>query len=295
MCKRDCDEEIKLTYKKLEKSEIPELTLIMKAAFDADTKMHTDLKEGGPNGYDNGELLKRLMNLPKAESAVILADGIKVGGYTVTKDKDIYTLDILFIDPSYNSKGIGSMVWKDIENIHNEAKTWLVETPDYSKRNHHFYEKCGFKKIKEHSFEEGSKSFVFVKHVKRYPISIRRYLEERDYVHILKSCKKEHWEKFYTSKKDIYMQALRNSITYVAYEEGAYCGYIRCITDSVFTIYCCEIIIDDEYKRKGVGRLLIEKVRQDYPTCCMDVLSDNDSFYHANDFLLLCNGMRKVP
>lgn len=46
-----------LTYKKLEQSDIPELTPIMKAAFDADTKLHTDVEEDGPNGYDNGELL----------------------------------------------------------------------------------------------------------------------------------------------------------------------------------------------------------------------------------------------
>lgn len=34
-----------LTYKTMEQSDIPELTPIMKAAFDADTKMHTDLEE----------------------------------------------------------------------------------------------------------------------------------------------------------------------------------------------------------------------------------------------------------
>ena len=32
------------------------------------------------------------------------------------------------------------------------------------RRLYHFYEKCGFKKIEEHSFEDGAKSFVFVKH-----------------------------------------------------------------------------------------------------------------------------------
>lgn len=284
-----------LTYKKLEQGDISELTPIMKAAFDADTRMHTDLEEDGPNGYDNGELLLKLMRLENAESKVIYADDKMVGGYTVIKDKDIYTLDMLFISPFCASKGIGTRVWQDIEKEYTEAKTWMLETPDYSKRNHHFYEKCGFKKIKEHSFEGGGKSFVFIKHVKRYPIELQEYVEERDYNHILESCRKEHWEKFYTSKKEIYVQALKKSITYVAYEGDAYCGYIRCITDGIFTIYCCEIIIDDEYKRKGVGRLLIEKVREQYPTCCMDVLSDNDSFYQANDFLLLCNGLRKVP
>ena len=155
-----------LTYKTLEQSDISELTPIMKAAFDADTKMHTDLDEDGPNGYDNGELLKKLMRLENAESKVIYADSIMAGGYTVIKDKDIYTLDMLFIDPDCASKGIGTKVWKYIEKEYTEVKTWMLETPDYSKRNHHFYEKCGFKKIKEHSFENGGKSFVFIKYMK---------------------------------------------------------------------------------------------------------------------------------
>jgi len=153
-----------LTYKILEQSDIPELTPIMKAAFDTDTRMHTDLEEDGPNGYDNGELLQKLMRLENAESKVIYVDSIMVGGYTIIKEKDIYTLDMLFIDPSCSSRGIGTMVWQDIEKEYTEAKTWMLETPDYSKRNHHFYEKCGFKKIKEHSFENDSKSFVFIKH-----------------------------------------------------------------------------------------------------------------------------------
>lgn len=155
-----------LTYKTLEQRDISELTPIMKAAFDADTKMHTDLEEDGPNGYDNGELLKKLMYLENTESKVIYADGIIVGGYTIIKDEDIYTLDMLFINPTCASKGIGTKVWKDIEKEYTEAKTWMLETPDYSKRNHHFYEKCGFKKIKEHSFDNGGKSFVFIKYMK---------------------------------------------------------------------------------------------------------------------------------
>lgn len=161
-----------LTYKSLEQSDIPELTPIMKAAFDSDTRMHTDLEEDGPAGYDNGELLLKLMKLENAESKVIYADGIMVGGYTIIKNKGIYTLDMLFINPSCTSKGIGSVVWNDIEKEYTGAKAWMLETPDYSKRNHHFYEKCGFKKMKEHNFDDGAKSFVFIKYIKKYPTEV---------------------------------------------------------------------------------------------------------------------------
>lgn len=85
-----------------------------------------------------------------------------IRGYTIVRDQDTYTLEILFISPLYASKGIGSKVWKDIEHAYSNAKTWIIENPDYSIRNHRFYEKCGFKKFKEHLFEDGSKSFVFI-------------------------------------------------------------------------------------------------------------------------------------
>lgn len=155
--------EIEITYKKMEESDIAKLTPIMKEAFDTDTKMHTNLEEDGPNGYDNGELLRKLMKVQNAVSEVIYVDGVMVGEYSIIKDNKIYTLDMFFISSACSSKGIGSRVWEDIEKKYNEAKVWMLETPDYSKRNHHFYEKCGFKKIREHSFENGSKSFVFSK------------------------------------------------------------------------------------------------------------------------------------
>lgn len=284
---------MKLEYKNLEARDISSLTPIMKAAFDEDTRIHTDLSEGGPRGYDTGELLEKLLKDGNSISKVILCDGCIVGEYTIRKGEDAYTLDLLFIAPSHASKGIGAAVWENIEQENQEAMRWYVETPAYSVRNRRFYEKCGFKIIRENTYEDGEKSVVFIKHRRRLPVSVLEYREDRDYDNILLSCKKEKWEKFYGSKKEQYKQALKESVTYAAYEGESYCGYIRCITDGVFTTYCCEIIVDDGYKRRGIGKMLIDKVKQLYPSCRIDVLSDNDEFYQANGFFLLCNGMRK--
>ena len=56
--------------------------------------------------------------------------------------ENFYTLDMLFINPVCGARGIGTKVWLDIEKEYPEARTWMLETPDYSKRNHYFYEKC---------------------------------------------------------------------------------------------------------------------------------------------------------
>lgn len=50
------------------------------------------------------------------------------------------------------------------------------------------------------------------------------------------------------------LDASLNSKNQHLYENENYCGYIRCFTDEIFTIYCCEIIVDDEYTRKGIGK-----------------------------------------
>lgn len=124
-------------------------------------------------------------------------------------------------------------------------------------------------------------------------IAITLYEEDRDFESVIESCRAENWTKFFGEKKEAFRQALRCSVTYTAYCDNRYCGFIRCITDAVFTVYCCELIVDSAYRRMGIGRKLIETVSDQYPGCCIDVVSDNDSFYQANDFMVLGSGMRR--
>ena len=124
-------------------------------------------------------------------------------------------------------------------------------------------------------------------------ISIKPYDESRDFEHIIESCRKEQWVKFYTTKMELFRQALKTSESYVAFVDGEYAGFTRCITDGFFTVFCCEIIVNTEFRRKGVGKALLKTVNDKYPTCAMDVISDNDDFYKANGFKVLANGMRQ--
>ena len=55
----------------------------------------------------------------------------------------------MFIDPLCQDKGIGTRVWKSIEQKYPDTKVWRTETPGFSKRNHNFYiNKCGFRVVK---------------------------------------------------------------------------------------------------------------------------------------------------
>jgi GNAT superfamily N-acetyltransferase len=162
----DISDDVYNLLSKVKSEYIPLLIPIMKASFNEDTKMHTELLEDGPCGYDTGELLEKLLIKNNSVSRIILCDSKVIGEYTISEKNSVYTLEMLFIDPQYVSKGIGFIVWNDIENENRNAKSWMVETPDYSIRNHRFYEKCGFKMIKEFVYSDNAKSYIFVKYVK---------------------------------------------------------------------------------------------------------------------------------
>lgn len=146
-------------------ADYPALTRIMKAAFDEDTALHTDREEDGPRGYEDGSLIERLNERKNFETKKILYQGQIVGSFTVSRHAEReYTLEMLYLDPACRGLHLGTAVWNGIEQAYTEAVKWLLETPDYSTRNHHFYRnKCGFTFLREQRHPNGGNSYVFEK------------------------------------------------------------------------------------------------------------------------------------
>ena len=58
-------------------------------------------------------------------------------------------IDRLYIDPSFQNKGIGAKALELIEQMYPMVKIWTLDTIQKSTRNHYFYEKYGYEKIGE--------------------------------------------------------------------------------------------------------------------------------------------------
>lgn len=138
-----------LEFEKMTKEDIAEMTPIMKRAFDEDTRRHLGREEGGPDGYDNGEFLRKWYIESGADAYKVIRDGKIIGGFNIFKnEKHEYFLGNMFVDMDQQDKGYGTYIWKYIENQYKDAVKWKTETPGFSKRNHNFYiNKCGFKLV----------------------------------------------------------------------------------------------------------------------------------------------------
>lgn len=117
-------------------------------------------------------------------------------------------------------------------------------------------------------------------------MDIRKYSAE-DFTNLIKLLQTEgdewicYWGDDATEK---YKKALLNSITYVAYEDGALCGYLRSIDDCGFYIYICDLLVDKRYRGRKTGQKLMEQVCLDYPDRTVYVMSDVDEFYKKKGY-----------
>lgn len=78
-----------------------------------------------------------------------------IGGCTLIEEENHrYYIRVIYIGLNYQNMGIGTKLFNFLFNSFSSATSWYLETPYKSYRNHHFYEKLGFKRISSSEPEE---------------------------------------------------------------------------------------------------------------------------------------------
>ncbi|MFW6287617.1 MAG: GNAT family N-acetyltransferase [bacterium] len=116
---------------------------------------------------------------------------------------------------------------------------------------------------------------------------IKKYKMDEDEFQLMKMLENEGEEwSCYTDvdKSEKYKEALKNSITYVAYEGDILCGYSRSLKDFDFYIYVCDLLVMPEYRGRNIGRKLMEYIYNDYPEHIVYVMSDVDIYYEKQGY-----------
>ena len=144
------ESERRLAFEVIGEADIPELTRVMTRAFDHDTQIHLGEERGGPDGYDNGDFLRNwLFGYEESEGHKVVCDEQTIGAVIVwILPRGHNVLGTVFVDPEFQSQGIGTQIWCHVEARYPGTRSWRLETPDLATRNHYFYEaKCGFQRV----------------------------------------------------------------------------------------------------------------------------------------------------
>lgn len=73
--------------------------------------------------------------------------------------------------------------------------------------------------------------------------------------------KMTYWAK--NRKKETILKSIENSICYGVYCKDIQVGFARVITDYVTNFYICDVIIDENFQKRGLGKKLIEEICKD--------------------------------
>jgi len=137
-----------ITFEKATPADAAILTEVQTRCFDHDTRRYLNQPSGGPPGYDS--VGWQIQHMQRGMYYKILSDGQIIGGIIVFRlGKGHYELGRIYLDPDYQDQGIGTQAMGFIESQFPDAVRWTLDTPVWATRNHHFYEKLGYVKVRE--------------------------------------------------------------------------------------------------------------------------------------------------
>jgi GNAT superfamily N-acetyltransferase len=138
-----------LRFEPATETDVMPLTVVMVRAFDDDSQRYRGTPEPHPPGYETGEWLRDWLS--KGIVYKIVKDEDIIGGFIIIANlpKENWNhLASVFVDLPYQNQAIGSRTLQFIEHT-SPARRWQTMTQAWALRNHHFYEKNGYTKVKE--------------------------------------------------------------------------------------------------------------------------------------------------
>ena len=120
------------------------------AAFNYGAKQYFNEQELEEQYEEEGQIISEetIINSIHKKGSItyrVLNGDKKVGGIILNLKDSFGELEIFFVIPDSESKGVGQAAWKVVEKIHPNIRIWETVTPYFEKRNIHFYvNKLGF-------------------------------------------------------------------------------------------------------------------------------------------------------
>lgn len=125
-------------------------------------------------------------------------------------------------------------------------------------------------------------------------VFIRPY-EKSDFNKIQHLNEKEGWSNLVQRGEDTKKAWENSDVSFVLVSEEGVIGYVRGLTDQQITLYICEILIEERFRKLGLGKKLLEYVHQLYPTTRMELLASSTSKTYYEDLgLRAYYGFRKT-
>ncbi len=101
---------------------------------------------------------------------------------------------------------------------------------------------------------------------------------------VVKIYERAGWSAYLNDHEKL-VRAFENSLYILgAFEDAKLVGFIRCVGDGEHILYVQDLIVDVEFKRRGIGKALLQKAMEEYGDVRMFTLITDAGDEHANAF-----------
>ncbi|WP_165980316.1 GNAT family N-acetyltransferase [Paenibacillus sp. FSL k6-2145] len=151
-----------MIYRPSNKGDIPKLLEIQKEVFEEDLQKYQD--------YDTNPACetweKMIKSIEVAHHFTIFDRNDNIlGAIDIRGNDERMHINKIFIKTECQNSGMGTKAMDFVQKKYTGAKLWTLYTPHLSYRNHYFYEKMGFSKIKEVKVSDRLTLFKYEKYV----------------------------------------------------------------------------------------------------------------------------------
>lgn len=129
------------------REEIPHLTRLMGATFDADARSAGGVDDAWLRCYHCADFFEQWPpGCIDADHYTVWADGRITGAAVVWHyPEQLAVLGLLFVVPGRQRRGLGGWIWRALEAAYPAPRRWMVAAPAWSRKTLRFYERvCGF-------------------------------------------------------------------------------------------------------------------------------------------------------
>jgi GNAT superfamily N-acetyltransferase len=123
--------------------------------------------------------------------------------------------------------------------------------------------------------------------------------DDRNKLQLDRVCEMPHtsyWAK--DRAKDTIEKSITNSLCFGVYEQSRQVGFARCVSDFATVYWLADVIIDDDYRKMGLGKTLVEMVvKHKLLKSCFGILGTSDAhgLYEKYGFQLVDGRFMRKP
>jgi len=128
-------------------------------------------------------------------------------------------------------------------------------------------------------------------------IRIEPYNDKRDAKALFVLMQQEaDWGDYSGSDMSIakYKVALKQSATFVLYDDEICCGFIRAKDDFGFCTFIHDLLVGKNHRGNGYGKKLIEYIADAFDGTTTYVMSDNDIYYNKQGYATIEGRLIKI-